>query len=135
MGYKIVEIEGIGPSFGAKLIDAGIATTDELLERGANRTGRKNVADATGISEKQILSWVNMADLFRVPGVGPQYAELLEKAGVDTVKELRNRNALNLAVKLAETQASTKVARTAPGEKRVLAWVTAAKTMQPTVQY
>ena len=102
MAYKIDEIEGIGPSYSEKLQTAGITTTDDLLEFCCTPQGRKQIAEKTGLSEKHLLGWTNMADLMRVSGVGRQFAELLEAAGVDTIKELRNRNAENLAAKIEE---------------------------------
>ena len=97
MGYKIEEIEGIGPAYAEKLAAASISTTDDLLKLCCDARGRKATAEKTGVSESQLLKWANMADLMRVSGVGRQYAELLEASGVDTIKELRNRNAENLA--------------------------------------
>ena len=93
---SISSIEGIGPKFSEKLAEAGVKTTEKLLEAGASKSGRKKLAEASGIDEKKILRWVNMADLFRIKGVGEEFSDLLEAAGVDTVKELRNRNAENL---------------------------------------
>ena len=91
MDYKIIDIEGVGDVYAEKLVAAGINKVSELLEKCAAPKGRKELAEATGISEKLILRWTNHADLFRINGVGPQFAELLEKAGVDTVKEFRHR--------------------------------------------
>ena len=103
MDYKIIDIEGIGDVYAQKLIAAGINKVSELLEKCAAPKGRKALAEETGISEKLILKWTNHADLFRINGVGPQFAELLEAAGVDTVKEFRHRVAENLQPKLEET--------------------------------
>ena len=89
MNYKIVDVEGIGAVYAEKLIAAGIKSTDALLEKCAKPAGRKELAEATGISPKLILTWANHTDLMRINGVGPQFAELLEAAGVDTVKEFR----------------------------------------------
>ena len=105
MDYKIIDIEGVGDVYAKKLVAAGINKVSELLEKCAAPKGRKELADATGISEKLILRWTNHADLFRINGVGPQFAELLEKAGVDTVKEFRHRVAENLQPKLEEINA------------------------------
>ena len=104
MAKKITEIEGIGSVFQEKLSKAGVRTVEGLLELGASRSGRKKIAEDSGIDESKILDWVNMADLFRIKGVASQFAELLKAAGVDTVKELRNRNAENLHAKLVEVQ-------------------------------
>ena len=135
MAQKIEEIEGIGPVYGEKLSSNGIKTVEDLLEAGATRTGRSKLAEATGISEKSILTWVNMADLFRIKGIGPQFAELLEAAGVDTVKELRNRNAQNLHAKLVEVQAEKKITRAVPGLSQVEDFIEQAKALPPKITY
>ena len=109
MDYKIIDIEGIGDVYAQKLIAAGINKVSELLEKCAAPKGRKALAEETGISEKLILKWTNHADLFRINGVGPQFAELLEAAGVDTVKEFRHRVAENLQPKLEETNAAKNI--------------------------
>ena len=95
MSKKITEIEGIGPVYQEKLAAAGVKTVEGLLEAGASKAGRKKIADESGLDESRILVWVNMADLFRINGVASQFAELLKAAGVDTVKELRNRNLIS----------------------------------------
>ena len=94
---KIEEIEGVGPTYAAKLSGAGVLTTEHLLERGGSPSGREALADETGQSHAQILEWVNHVDLMRINGVGSEYADLLEAAGVDSVPELARRNAANLA--------------------------------------
>lgn len=99
MIYKIVDIEGIGPVYAEKLIAAGINTDKEMLEKCCKPAGRKALAEETGISPKLILTWANHCDLMRINGVGPQFSELLEAAGVDTVKEFRNRKPENLQPK------------------------------------
>ena len=135
--YPIKEIEGIGETYAPKFQAVGIKTVAELLERGKNPQGRQELAEATGLSEKLILKWVDMSDLFRVKGIGPQYSELLEKAGVDTVKELRHRVPEHLHAKLKEANASTErhLVRALPGLKAVQAWVEAAKELKPAVTY
>ena len=135
MGYKIDEIEGIGPSYAEKLQGAGIKTTDDLLTLCCEPQGRKQIAERTGVSEKHILGWTNMADLMRVSGVGRQYAELLEAAGVDTIKELRNRNAENLAAKMEEVNAEKKLAKSSPSASMVIGWVEQAKQTDPKITY
>ncbi len=137
MSYKIADIEGVGASMSQKLHKAGIKTVSGLLKKGATKKGRKELAEASGIDETVILKWVNMADLYRVKGIGKQYAELLEKAGVDTVKELRTRNAENLVAKMAEANAAGKkrMVRLLPGLKRVGNWIEEAKKMEPMVTY
>lgn len=133
--YKIVEIEGIGKAYANKLEKAGITKVSDLLEKGATRKGRKDLAEATGIDESLILKWVNAADLFRIPGIGSEYAELLEKAGVDSVKELRNRKPENLYTTLAEINEKHKLVRKLPGPGQVEGWVQAAKELEPVVKY
>ncbi|MBT8039430.1 MAG: DUF4332 domain-containing protein [Gammaproteobacteria bacterium] len=133
---KIIEsIEGIGPKHGASLRRAGVRTVEKLLEVACSKSGRKALSNETGINEKQLLRCVNMADLFRINGVAGQFAELLEAAGVDTVKELRNRNPENLAAKMAEVNASKKLVRVTPSAKIVGRWVMQAKTLQPKVTH
>lgn len=135
MNYKIIDIEGVGESYAAKLKAAGIDTVAELLEKCAAPAGRKALAEVTGISPKLILTWTNHADLFRIDGVGPQFAELLEASGVDTVKELRNRRADNLAAKLQEVNDSRHLVRRVPSEKEVAAMIEQAATLPPVVTY
>ncbi len=135
MGYSIDTIEGIGAANKEKLLAAGIKTTDALLKLCCDKKGRKAAAEKTGCSEGQLLKWVNMADLMRIKGVGEEYSELLEAAGVDTVKELRNRNAANLTQAMADTNAKKKLVRSVPSEKQVTAWVEQAKTLPPTITH
>ena len=133
--YSIMEIEGIGPSFKKKLQKVGIRTTGKLLERAANPKGRRNLAEESGIDESSILKWANMSDLMRVKGVAEEYSELLEAAGVDTVKELKRRNAANLADKMAEVNKRRKLVRLLPSTKRVEGWVANAKTLKAVMTY
>jgi predicted flap endonuclease-1-like 5' DNA nuclease len=135
MAYKIDEIEGIGPAYREKLGAAGIGTTDDLLTHCSSPGGRKETAEKTGVSEKHLLEWANMADLMRVSGVGRQFSELLEAAGVDTIKELRNRNAENLAAKMEEVNKEKNLANASPSAKTVAEWVAQAKTLDPKITY
>lgn len=135
MSKSIESIEGIGSKTGAALREAGVATVEKLLNAGCTKAGRRNLAAATGLNEKQLLQCVNMADLFRIKGVASQFAELLKAAGVDTVKELRNRNVENLASKMAEVNAAKKLARVAPSSKVVAKWVAQAKELPPKVSH
>lgn len=135
MTYKIVDIQGIGAAYGEKLIAAGIVTVDQLLKKGACPKCRKALEEETGISGKLILTWVNHADLFRVKGVGPQFAELLEAAGVDTVKEFATRRADNLAKKLLEVNEAKHLTRRVPTEAEVQRFIDAAKALPPVVTY
>ncbi len=120
---KITEIEGIGPVLGEKFEAAGVKNTDTLLEQGGSKAGRKALAEATGLSESRILTFVNMADLFRISGVAGEFAELLVASGVDTVRELATRNAANLADKLAEVNAEKNLTRKVPTLSQVEDWV------------
>ena len=135
MIYKIIDIQGIGPVYAEKLIGIGIETVDQLLEKGADAKGRQAIEEATGIRHDLVLTWVNHADLFRVKGIGPQFAELLEAAGVDTVKELRNRNAANLAAKMLEVNEEKHLCRRTPVEKEVAKFINLAKELEPKVTY
>lgn len=135
MSYPIAEIEGIGPVYAGKLEAAGIKTTGALLKRAASPKGRKELSSESGLEESQILKWANMADLMRVKGVGEEYSELLEAAGVDTVKELRNRRADNLHAKMVEVNAAKKLVRVLPGLSNVERWVVHAKELDPVMTY
>ncbi len=135
MDYKIIDIEGIGDVYAEKLIAAGINKVSELLEKCAAPKGRKALAEATGISEKLILKWTNHADLFRINGVGPQFAELLEAAGVDTVKEFRHRVAENLQPKLEETNAAKNICNRVPAVSEIQKMIDQAKELEPKVTY
>ena len=135
MAKSIESIEGIGPKYGAKLRKIGCASPAALLNDGATPKGRQEIAAKTGISPSIILRCVNMADLFRIKGVATQYAELLEAAGVDTVKELRNRNAANLAEAMRNTNAAKRLVRQGPNEKMIRDWITQAKRLTPIVKY
>ncbi len=135
MAKRIESIEGIGPSLGAALRDAGVNTVDKLLEQGCTKEGRASLASKTQISETRILKWVNMADLFRINGIASQYAELLEGAGVDTVRELQHRNAENLTAKMKEVNEEKNLVRKTPSVKVVAAWVEQAKKLPPKVSH
>ena len=135
MAHKIVEIEGIGPVYAEKLTKAGIETAEQLLEKCCNPKGRKELVEATGISNDKILTWTNHADLFRVKGIGPQFSELLEAAGVDTVKELGTRNAANLAAKLAEVNEAKHLVGRVPVEIEVQRMIDHAKKLPGVITY
>lgn len=135
MAYKIIEIEGIGQTYADKLEAAGIKTTDDLLEKCASPKGREKIAEETGISTKLILKWANHADLFRIRGVAGQVAELLEAAGVDTVKEFRHRVAANLYPKLVETNEAKNLCNRVPSEKEIQKMIDQAKELEPVISY
>lgn len=133
--YKIEDVEGIGPVMGEKLRAAGIKDTDSLLQNTLKPAQRKALAEKTEISPKLILRFANMVDLYRINGVGSEYSELLEAAGVDTVPELAQRNAANLAKAMAETNEEKKLTRRVPAEAEVSKWVEEAKTLPRMLEY
>ena len=133
---KIEDVEGIGETQGGKLRAAGVATTDDLLERGAKPSGRDSLASATGISGKLILEWVNHVDLMRLDGVGSEYSDLLEAAGVDSPAELAQRNAANLARTFQELDAARpNTVRRVPSEETIAGWIRQAKSLGKTVEH
>jgi predicted flap endonuclease-1-like 5' DNA nuclease len=133
---KIQDVEGIGTTFGDKLSAAGVSTTDDLLERGATAGGRDRLSEATGISERLLLEWVNHADLMRIDGVGSEYSDLLEAAGVDSCAELAQRNAANLAQTFQELDAARpNWIRQIPSEKTVAGWIEQADKLAKVVSH
>jgi predicted flap endonuclease-1-like 5' DNA nuclease len=132
---NIVDIEGIGPTYAKKLNAAGVKTTDDLLEAGSLPKRRENLAEKTGISATLILEWVNLADLFRINGVGEEYSDLLEEAGVDTVVELSRRNPENLHARICEINEEKKLVRRPPTLNDVRTWIEQAKTLPRAVEY
>ncbi len=135
MAKKITEIEGIGPAAAEKLAAMDITTVEGLLEKGAEKKGRTEIADATGMPIKKVLTFVNMADLFRIKGVGAEYAELMQASGVNTVVELSKRKPENLHVKMLEVNEAKKLVRQPPSEKVVTGWVEQAKELPRVVNY
>ena len=135
MAYKIIDIEGVGEAYAEKLTAAGITKVEQLLEKCAAPAGRKALAEQTGISPKLILKWTNHADLFRINGVGPQFAELLEASGVDTVKELRHRVAENLQKKLEEVNAEKNLCNRVPTTGEIQKMIDQAKELPVTMSY
>jgi predicted flap endonuclease-1-like 5' DNA nuclease len=132
---NLMDVEGIGPEYRKKLIAIGIKTTDDLLAEGKTPKGRKEIADKSGIGDKLILEWVNHVDLFRIKGVGSEYADLLEEAGVDTIVELATRVPANLFKKMEDVNAAKKLVRKLPTESQVADWVAEAKTLPRAIQY
>ena len=132
---NIREIEGIGDASAEKLETAGIKTIEAFLETGASAKGRDELAEKTGLAEKNILKWVNRADLDRVKGIGTQYADLLEAAGVDSAPELAQRNAANLLAKMDEVNASKNLVNKLPSEDQVQGWIDNAKTLPKIVTH
>jgi len=135
MAYKITEIEGIGPKYGATLGKAGINTTDDLLDKCADKKGRKATGGETGLREWQLLIWATMADLMRISVVGDEYSGLLEAGGVDTVKELIMRCPDKLTAKMKEVIEAKKLTRQTPSESQVTKWVEQAKTLEPKISH
>jgi predicted flap endonuclease-1-like 5' DNA nuclease len=132
---NVIKVEGIGPVYGEKLVEAGISTTHALLEKGATPQGRKEIAAKTGISPALILEWINRTDLLRVKGVGDEYADLLEATGVDTVPELAQRNPDNLHQQMVEKNQAHKRVRRLPPQGQVRDWVKQAKRLPRKVTY
>lgn len=132
---QIADIEGIGSANGDKLKAAGVSTTEALLERAASAKGRGDLSAATGISTKQLLEWVNRADLARIKGVGSEYADLLEAAGVDSPTELAQRVPANLQTKMESINTEKKLVRRVPTLSEVERWVAEAKTMPKLVEH
>lgn len=135
MAYKVEQIEGIGEVYAAKLNEAGIKTTEDLLAQCAKAAGRAKVAEATGISPKLILKWTNHADLMRINGIAGQFAELLEAAGVDTVKEFRHRVAANLQPKLEEVNNEKNLTNRVPAVSELEKMIAQAKELEPLITY
>lgn len=132
---SISAIQSMGHRNETKLRKAGVRTTDSLLKVAATRTGRRRLAKETGLSESDILSWVNRADLLRITGVGSEYADLLEVAGVDTIRELRRRNPARLLEAMTELNLRKRLVRRLPTEGMVSGWVDEAKALEPLVTH
>ncbi len=131
----IKDIEGIGDVFTKKLQGIGINSVEALLEKGATEKGREDVAKQSGIDKHKILEWVNRADLYRIKGIGSEYSDLLEAAGVDTVVELSKRRADNLTEKMVEVNIEKKLVRRVPTQQMVEGWIAEAKTLPRIVSY
>ena len=132
---KLVNVEGIGEAYAEKLKAAGVGTTQALLEKGSTPAGRQEIAEMADVSPKLVLEWVNHVDLFRVKGIGEEYADLLEEAGVDTVPELAQRNAENLYQKLQEVNQEKKLVRRPPSQAEVSDWVAQAQELPRKITY
>ena len=135
MSYPITDIDGIEPEIAVRLKSVGIRTTGKLLEAAKSPKGRRVLAEKTGFDEKKILCWANLADKMRIKGIGEEYAELLQAAGVDTVKELKYRNPCNLAKALAAANCRRKLVRLLPSEKAVVRWIEHAKKLPLKISY
>jgi predicted flap endonuclease-1-like 5' DNA nuclease len=132
---KLQTIEGIGDTYAEKLQQVGIGSLEALLEQCKTPKGRADLAEKSGISDKLVLKWANRADLFRVKGIGEEYGDLLEVAGVDTVPELAQRNAENLYNKMAEVNAARHLARRLPSQAQVTDWIEQAKQLPRVLTY
>jgi predicted flap endonuclease-1-like 5' DNA nuclease len=136
MAVNIEEVEGIGPVYAGKLAEAGVTSTDDLLDKGAKPSGRAALEEATGISHSQILEWVNHVDLMRIKGVGSEYSDLLEAAGVDSPAELARRNAANLATTVQEVVAARPgIVRRIPTESELQGWIDQSKDLPKVVEH
>lgn len=135
MAYSIKDLKDLSEAAAAKLHEAGVATTEQLLDAAGSASGRHALAGRVGETATQLLTWVNEADLMRIPGVAEGYSQLLEASGVDTVRELATRNAENLAAKLAEVNATRHLTGRVPSQDQVALWINAAKAMVPKVTY
>ena len=135
MAYKLIEIKGIGPIYAEKLAAEGLKTTDDFLEAAATKKGRNELEEKTGIAGGRILDWANMCDLFRIKGVAEDYSHLLEASGVDTVKELRTRNAANLHAKMEEVNKEKGHVERVPALSQVENWIAQAKELKPKMTY
>lgn len=133
--YSIAGMRAIGPFYAGKLKGVGIRSTTKLLERAKTPKLRRLLAESSGIPPDHILHWTNLADLTRVRGVAADYAELLAAAGVDTVKELKRRNAANLVARMAEINARKKIVELLPSERRVAGWIDEARSLEPMIAY
>ena len=133
--YRIEDIEGIGPATGEKFRAAGVKDTDALLRNALTAKQRKDLAEKTGLAEARILKFANMADLYRVSGVGSEYSELLEAAGVDTVPELAQRNAANLTRAMVAVNQEKKLTRQTPTEAEVAKWIEQAKGLPRMIEH
>ncbi len=132
---NLTEIEGVGEAYQHKLNDAGIKSCEQLLDSCSSPKARKQIAQKTGINEAMLLKWLNNADLFRVKGIGQEYADLLESAGVDTVPELAQRNSANLFKALGEINAEKKLVRKMPTQKQLQDWISQAKELPRMINY
>ena len=128
-------MEGIGQVYSEKLKNIGLISCLDLLKAGASRKGREEIAEKSGISGKLILKWVNHVDLYRIQGIGSEYADLLEASGVDTVIELAQRNPGNLYAKMTEVNSTRQLVRKLPSAEQVDEWIQQAKELPRMITY
>lgn len=132
---KLEDVEGIGATYAEKLRQAGVRSTDAFLKLAATPKGRQELAEKSDINEKLILEWANHLDLYRIKGVGSEYSDLLEEAGVDTVVELAQRNPEHLYQKMVEVNNAKKLVRKMPVQAQVADWIEQAKKLPRVLQY
>ena len=135
MSYPLTDIDGIDRTVATALKSAGVRSSKSLLEAAATARGRKELAGKTGLSEKQLLQWANVAHFMSIRGVSREYADLLQKSGVDTVKELKYRNPAKLVAAMSAANKTRKLVRVLPSEKRVVRWIDDAKKLPPKISY
>ena len=135
MSYPLTDIDGIDRETATILKSAGVRSSKSLLEAAATVRGRKELANRTKLSEKQLLKWANLAHFMSIRGVSREYAGLLQKSGVDTVKELKYRNPAKLVEAMSDANKARKLVRVLPSEKRVVRWIDDAKKLPPKITY
>lgn len=133
--YSIAAMRAIGPFYAKKLKTVGIRTSAKLLDQACTPKARKLLAERAGIPPEHVLDWANLADLMRVSGIAADYSELLAAAGVDTVKELKRRNAANLVARMMAVNEKKRLVELLPSEKRVVGWIEQAKLLDPVMCY
>ncbi|MDX1469263.1 MAG: DUF4332 domain-containing protein [Acidimicrobiia bacterium] len=131
---RVDQVAGIDHRQATKLRKLGIRTGKGLIEKAATRRGRTELSKATGISPKDLQLWVHHADLLRVKGVGPEYAELLVSAGVDTLRDLRRRNPTALVAKIIGMNGAERVVNRLPTESMVETWIDSAGNLTPSIK-
>ena len=135
MAISIGKLRGMSAELAAKLKEQGISNSDQLLEAARTPAGRKALAEQAGVESRVILELANRADLARVWGIAGVFSDLLEHAGVDTVKELATRNSDNLHASLVEINAEKKLAGRTPDLGIVKDWVAQAKDLPKLLEY
>jgi len=130
MSHSVKDIKGIGEIFAAKLAARKVTTTDELLLFGATADGRESLRATTGVHSRQILRWCNWADLMRIQGIGPQFTQLLEAAGVGSLKDLAGSRAENLKARIEDEIRLMRLSAAPPSLTEVRRWITEARMMK-----
>ena len=135
MTTAVKDLKGATADIVAKMKEKGIKDNEKLLNAAAAPPQRKELAAHCGCDAKVILELCNRADLARVKGVSGVYSDLLEKAGVDTVKELATRRPDNLQAKIKETNDKEKLTARPPTAAAVEDWVRQAKELPKVLTY